>query len=274
MPEFSFAQHKGALIAGGLAAAGIGAYFILHKKKTAVTPQTGTGNYGYGSASPYGYGNYGYGTNNGYYGYGLGSGYGYGSGGGGAIGGGGYGGTSNPYGPYGPYGYGTYGYGSTAGVPVSTAPTTNAQWLTEAVSALSSAGVNVTTASAALGLYLAGANLSANQAQIVSEAQGLIGNPPTSGPNGYPPALHQSQGGGAGQGGSSGGTTTTQVAVPNLKGQTAGNAHNALVAAGLHPLADPGQHATDIVTGTNPGAGKMVNTGSTVVISATPAKKK
>lgn len=56
------------------------------------------------------------------------------------------------------------------------------------------------------------------------------------------------------------------VTVPVCKGMTAGQAHNALDAAGLHPVAATGQKATAICTGTSPAAGSQVNPGSNVTI--------
>ena len=60
----------------------------------------------------------------------------------------------------------------------------------------------------------------------------------------------------------------TQVAVPDLKGYQAGSAHNALVAAGLVPVAAAGQKAYWFVTGTTPSAGAMVDYGTRVTILA------
>lgn len=56
--------------------------------------------------------------------------------------------------------------------------------------------------------------------------------------------------------------------VPNVVGKTAGNAHNALVAAKLVPTAASGQLASEICSATTPAAGASVNTGSKVTIVA------
>jgi hypothetical protein len=64
-------------------------------------------------------------------------------------------------------------------------------------------------------------------------------------------------------------TTTAgagQTVVPDCAGQTAGAAHNMLVAAGLTPTAAAGQKATQKCTGTSPAAGTAVAQGSRVTI--------
>jgi hypothetical protein len=61
-------------------------------------------------------------------------------------------------------------------------------------------------------------------------------------------------------------TGTTLVTVPNLAGQSAGAAHNALVALGLVPTAPAGQKDNMKVSYTNPGFGARVAPGSKVLI--------
>ena len=56
------------------------------------------------------------------------------------------------------------------------------------------------------------------------------------------------------------------VTIPQCKGMTAGQAHNALVAANLKPVAATGQKATATCTGTSPAGGSQVNPGSNVTI--------
>jgi PASTA domain-containing protein len=58
------------------------------------------------------------------------------------------------------------------------------------------------------------------------------------------------------------------VSVPNVVGQSAGAAHNALAAAELVPTADPGQKATEVVTSLVPAVGSIVAVGSQVKIIA------
>jgi hypothetical protein len=139
--------------------------------------------------------------------YGYGYGYGYGSENPSA-------GFYTPYGyGYGPYGLGNYGYGSGGGqgyygggVPaqVPQQATTNAQWSEAAMSALTTAGFDGTAVLAALGQYLVGGNLSAEQQSIVSAAIAAEGYPPVEGPGGYPPAMHTQTA--TGQTGGTGGT--------------------------------------------------------------------
>lgn len=58
------------------------------------------------------------------------------------------------------------------------------------------------------------------------------------------------------------------VTVPNVIGESAGSAHNALAGAGLVPTAPQGQKATDIVIGTSPVSGTSVPHGSPILILA------
>lgn len=74
--------------------------------------------------------------------------------------------------------------------------TTNAEWAQMAESYLGTIGVNVTTLSAALGKYLTGQPLTANQRSLVEQAIASQGYPPVHGANGYPPAMHTSNPGG------------------------------------------------------------------------------
>ena len=63
-------------------------------------------------------------------------------------------------------------------------------------------------------------------------------------------------------------TPPTATTVPNVVGKSAGNAHNALVAAKLVPTAASGQKASEICNATTPAAGTKVNTGTKVTIVA------
>lgn len=67
------------------------------------------------------------------------------------------------------------------------------------------------------------------------------------------------------------GTSSGNVTVPDVTGQTAGEAHNVLTAAGLKPVADPAQKPADKVTSTTPKAGTSVASGSSVLITASSA---
>jgi len=109
--------------------------------------------------------------------------------------------TYEPYGyGYGPYGFGSYGYGGftpapggLTGVGVSTpvpqTATTNAEWSAAALSQLTNQGYSGTSVLAALGQYLLGLNLTADQAGIVTAAIAIEGYPPVPGAGGFPPAM-------------------------------------------------------------------------------------
>lgn len=78
---------------------------------------------------------------------------------------------------------GGYGGGSGGGLSSSTTDpdeviTNNAQWAQRAIAALSDVGIETTVASLAIGLYLAGVELSTTQADIVRQALALVGDPP------------------------------------------------------------------------------------------------
>lgn len=74
----------------------------------------------------------------------------------------------------------TPGYGT--GIPPVTVPASNSQWSQAALTALEGAGFDATSTATALGLYLAGQPLTADQYAIVQSGLGLEGQPPTSVP--------------------------------------------------------------------------------------------
>jgi len=187
---------KGTILAVLIAGAAVGGYLILHKKKTTpATTQQPANQYGYGGYGTYGYRTYGYGNPPGeYFGYGYAPDEGLGE----AIP------LSDLYGYASEYGYAGGVAGSTTG---GAAPTTNAQWTQAALTALTGEGYSATTVLAALGLYLTGGQLNANQEAIVNAAIASEGYPPVSGANGYPPAMNVSTS--TGQSGSSGSGTGT-----------------------------------------------------------------
>jgi PASTA domain len=139
----------------------------------------------------------------------------------------------------------------------STGPTTNSQWVTDAIGELPG---DTGTLQTALSSVLGGLAVTTAQQQLFMEAVGLLGPPP----GGYPTPIKLTDS--AGQPAS----TAGQVKVPATTGMQAGPAHNAIVAAGLKPIADTGQKADEIVTSTNPKAGTMVASGSAVDIVASP----
>ncbi|MGI0135327.1 MAG: hypothetical protein ACREBW_10270 [Candidatus Micrarchaeaceae archaeon] len=102
------------------------------------------------------------------------------------------------------YGYtdpstGAFITGTGAGSTV-TQPSTNASWAQEVEAYMQNLGYDPTAVAAALGKYLVGGTLTADQQSIVQAALGFFGNPP----NGAPP-VSTGAGGGTGQGGGSGG---------------------------------------------------------------------
>src|SRR5262245_10393088 len=170
-------MNKRVLIFGGLAGVLVGGYWVWRRNQENKAADTGAYAYGYGSTF-YGYGQGAdfYGGDGGVQPYPVGSEYGYG-----AFG----------YGYYNPYtgqwlGTGT-GTGPTSG-PTPTAPATNLEWVRQASSALPGKGHR-----AALLRYIGGLPLNSDQQRVVREALGLLGDPPKTGPNGYPPKWHASQ---------------------------------------------------------------------------------
>jgi hypothetical protein len=179
-------QPKGAVIMGGVAAAGVTAYLIIRHMRSSGTPASASG-YGYGYAyGAYGYGAYGYGQTD-TYGYGTGSvtpypfasEYGYG-----AFGYGQY----NPYtGQYLGGGGGVTGVGTTPG-PTGAAPATNAQWTQNVITQLQGVYPEIEIL-AATGRYLSGRALGATNQKIIESALAIEGDPPQAGANGYPPKV-------------------------------------------------------------------------------------
>lgn len=156
--------------------------------------------------------------------------------------------------------------------PTGTTFTSNAQWGQSAIAALEQLGYSSSDASTAIGVYLAGMTLTTTQAQLVQVAIGELGEPPSPLPVNITQAGSNSGGSGStgstgSTGGSSGGTTGV-VNVPDCAGQTTGQAHNTIVAAGLKPVAPAGQTDALICTGTNPPAGTQLSIGSSVEIEA------
>lgn len=167
------------------------------------------------------------------------------------------------YGPtYGSSGYydpntGQWIYGNTG--TILGQATTNPGWAQQVEQYLiQNNGTDPVALSAALGAYLTGQAVTSTQESLIEQAIAIGGYPPQGGLNGYPPGIRtQPDGHGGGN-----------VVVPNVVGQNAGKAHNTLVNAGLHPVADPGQHPSDKVTSTTPKAGETVAKGSEVLITA------
>lgn len=69
-------------------------------------------------------------------------------------------------------------YGGVNTVNLNTSPTSNADWVQKATTALIGLSYDPATVAAALGKYILGAGLSSNELQIVQAALGQLGNPP------------------------------------------------------------------------------------------------
>lgn len=105
-----------------------------------------------------------------------------------------YGATPSMYGYYDPTS-GSFISGTAANSLV-TQPSTNASWAQEVQAYLQNLGYDPTATAAALGKYLTGQPLTADERNIVAAALGFFGNPPT----GAPP-IQDVGSGGSGQGG-------------------------------------------------------------------------
>jgi PASTA domain len=234
-------KHKVAFGIGGAIALGVGIYFVEKNKKSSAAASTaapaGASQYGYG----YGYGSgVGLGASGNLYGYGYGYGSNYGTSG--------FGGSSG-------YGY-QYPYGATT-PPAVTPPANNAAWAEAAEGALTNDGYNSTTVAAALGKYLTGGTLTADQEGIVRAAIAFENYPPVPGANGYPPAMHSSTG--------TGQKKTKQATVPKVTGMPYLSAAAALKLKGFVPRR--AEKNVGIVTSQNPAAGAKADKGTAVVLA-------
>lgn len=176
----------------------------------------------------------------------------------------GYGGVSDYGGSY--YGNGDIvgydQYGNpiySTGITGNQTYTTNSEWATQAEDDLATMGVDSGTAATAISKILAGLPVTTQQQDLFMQAVGLDGQPP----QGYPQPIKLT-------------TTPSQpnppttnantVTVPNVAGQSAGVAHDLIVAAGLVPTAPSAQKPEMKASGTNPKAGTKVKSGSKVTI--------
>jgi PASTA domain-containing protein len=159
---------------------------------------------------------------------------------------------------------GYYNAGTSTPVQVQTQATTNAQWVQAAISALTNQGYTGTQVTAALGTYVTGGALTADQVSVVNAAIGVEGYPPVAGANGYPPSIKSQNSAQTGQ--------KSNVTVPNVIGKRADVAFATLRAHNLAP-SPGGLAAANIVTVTNPPAGASVAPKSTVKVTA-PKKGK
>lgn len=148
--------------------------------------------------------------------------------------------------------------------PVGTSVyTSNAAWAQAVQAGLTDVGYNATDVAQALGLYLTGQPMTAAQAQLINTGIAEFGAAPV----GSLQVILKP---------SSGPSDNTMVQVPDVIGQTAGNAHNAIVAAGLvpvDPVANRPGEPQDKVASTTPTGGTSVTKGSRVTINAEPYVK-
>ena len=166
---------------------------------------------------------------------------------------------------YGSGGFGA-GYGGGVGGLSTTSPntgpgtfTTNGDWSQYAISYLVGQGMDSSTVTNDLGLYINGQPVTSAQEQVINDAIAIAGTPPVSGPGNHPPSINVA--------GSKTGTTKV-VSVPNLKGMTTTAAVAKLKSVGLVA----GAHATEAgtVNGQTPGPGVSVPKGSKVDLSVAP----
>jgi hypothetical protein len=184
--------------------------------------------------------------------------------------GGGYGlgtdGTGLGSGGFGNYGGYLAASPAAAAIPGAGGFTTNGEWAQQAENDLGGLGIDQVTLSAALGAYLTGRSLTADQQSLADQAIAAEGYPPASGPGGYPPAMK-----------TGGGTTPpppppppSKVTVPRVVGDRVANANSALQAAGLR--SSFGARKPDVpywVAAQSPVAGTKVAHGSTVHLTIT-----
>ena|SRR5258707_4168566 len=176
-------------------------------------------------------------------------------------------------------GYSGYSGGGSSSGSSPGSFTNNAQWaqFVEGYE-INNMGADAPTVGDAIGKYLLGHSLITDaMISIVQSAIAIGGFPPVPGPNGNPPNYITSATTPPNPAPTptptptptSGPMQTSNVSIPNTKGNTAGTAHNKLVAVGLIPIADPEQRAFWIVAETVPAAGKVVPKGTRVLIVTT-----
>lgn len=131
---------------------------------------------------------------------------------------------------------------------------TNAAWDRAAQTYLEAIGSNPQVVADALGKYLHGDAVTEAQQIVIESAIGAEGEPPVSGPGGFPPNIRVRKGGP--------GPKPEQVTVPDVLGKTYANAAKIVRQAGLKPEREgPG-----VIVQERPAAGELVRRGSTVVL--------
>jgi hypothetical protein len=161
-------------------------------------------------------------------------------------------------------GGGTGGQISSGGtLPGPGAFTSNAEWAQYAEEQLSGT-VSGPSLSAALGKYLTGGAVTANQHSLIDQAIAIAGYPPVAGPGNHPPAIRNQPSG------HSHGKPSTHVKVPSVLGESYSHAQETLGHVGLK--ARKGNPQVPIVARQIPEAGHEVKRGSTVSLFG-PATK-
>lgn len=149
------------------------------------------------------------------------------------------------------------GGGSGGGTPAGPPFTTNAAWSQYVLNYFTANSYSdIGGRTDAIGLYLAGQQVNAAQAQYIHDATAVAGTPPVTGPGNFPPSIKQ----GGGQGGT--------VTVPNVVGLDVEQATQILSAAGLHVHGPAGvKNVVHVVTKQSPGSGAHVQRGTLVTLT-------
>jgi hypothetical protein len=170
----------------------------------------------------------------------------------------GYGGSST----------GGYAYPVTPGQGISTPGsvvptfTDNASWAQYVEGYMvSTLGADPNTVGNALGKYITGQPVTADQQAIIEQAIAYANQPPVAGPGGFPPSIRLTA--------STPPPPATTVSVPNVVGQGFGRAWNLIHDAGLTPGNKQGSiNSNYLVTKQSVAAGSKVAKGTTVTLTA------
>lgn len=143
---------------------------------------------------------------------------------------------------------------------------TNAEWAQQAEADLGALGISQTALAAALGHYLTGAALAPDEQGLVDQARALEGDPPVSGPGGFPPAMRTTPASTGTPAPAPAPSPGHQVSVPDVTGQQVNTAIANLRKAGLgsHLSMTRDPRRTYVVFSQTPGAGTQVPAGYTV----------
>lgn len=254
-------QPKKLMVGGGLVVGVLVVVYYVRKKKTAAVPPAATTSDQYPPDGTVGNPSDLYSTdpatNQTYGDEAAGSGGTYGAYGNGAASGQYYDPTTGAYDLSSPYGTG--GTGVSSGNPATPGGppfANNAAWADWVIQELQAQNVNLDVGALtdALGIYLNGQVPTPAQKTLIFDATAIAGNPPITGESGYPPKVKAPA--------QPGHETTVQV--PKVTGRSATSAVAKLTAVGLVAGSEGKNGGTAIVNSQTPGAGKVVNLGSTV----------